>query len=255
MTLPRQADVLGTPISLVDYDGVLQLLAETVAGASGRTYAFCNVHSVMTARRDVAVAAALRETDVTAPDGMPLVWYLRRSGYAIADRVYGPDLMERALRFGVDLGWRHYFHGAEADTLRALETVVRQGIPGLAVAGRCAPPFRPLSDADVEAAAQRIRESGASHVWLALGMPKQELLMARMRALLPGTHLLAVGAAFDFLSGTVPQAPDWMQRRGLEWAFRLRQEPRRLWRRYAVNNPAFMVLASRSWLAKRLRSR
>ncbi len=235
--------ILGTPISQVSYSEVLHLIEEP-AGERGRVLAFCNVHSVMTARKDPEVHQALIDADIATPDGMPLVWVLRRRGNPDQTRVYGPDFMEMALAHGVSHGWRHFLFGATEDTLDRLVTQAQRIAPEVAIVDRVAPPFRALTVAEEDDVVRRIRSSEANLVWVGLGMPKQELWMQGIRERLPGVTLLGVGAAFDLISGTVPQAPDWLQERGLEWAYRLWREPRRLWRRYLYNNPAFAILAA-----------
>lgn len=239
---PLRVPVVGTGVSPVSYVDVLNQL-EQPPQARAQVFTFCNVHSVMTARRDPEVRGALASADLATPDGMPLVWTLRGKGRREQSRVYGPDLMEFALARGVALGWRHFLFGANDETLDALEASARRLAPGVQLVGRLAPPYRPLTPAEDAEVIVRIRESGANVVWVGLGMPKQELWMERVRDRLPGVSLLGVGAAFDLLAGTIPQAPDWIQDRGLEWAYRLLHEPRRLWRRYIVNNPAFAILA------------
>jgi N-acetylglucosaminyldiphosphoundecaprenol N-acetyl-beta-D-mannosaminyltransferase len=238
-----RVSILGTGISTVSYDDVLRAM-DSAPRDRAQVFAFCNVHSVMTARRDPAVRGALRDSTLATPDGMPLVWVLRRRGHDGQSRVYGPDLMELALAHGVRRGWRHFLFGANDETLDRLTASAERLAPGVEIAGRFAPPYRPLTPAEDEEVVARIRESGAQQVWVGLGMPKQELWMQRVRGRLPGTTLLGVGAAFDLLSGIVPQAPDWLQDRGLEWAYRLWREPRRLWRRYLLNNPSFALLAT-----------
>jgi N-acetylglucosaminyldiphosphoundecaprenol N-acetyl-beta-D-mannosaminyltransferase len=250
--MPAKVVVLGTGISTASYDDVLRAM-DRAPRDRAQVFAFCNVHSVMTARHDESVRRALREATLTTPDGMPLVWVLRRRGSPGQSRVYGPDLMELALSHGLARGWRHFLFGANDDTLDRLAARAEQLAPGVRIVGRWAPPYRPLTpseDADVLA---RILDSGADQVWVGLGMPKQELWMQRVRDRLPGTTLLGVGAAFDLLSGNVPQAPDWLQDRGLEWSYRLWREPRRLWRRYLFNNPAFAVLATAEVVRLRIR--
>jgi N-acetylglucosaminyldiphosphoundecaprenol N-acetyl-beta-D-mannosaminyltransferase len=238
-----KVSILGTPISPTSYAEVLRYLA-TPAPDPARVLAFCNVHSVMTARKDARVHRALVDTDIATPDGMPLVWVLRRRGYPQQPRVYGPDLMELALAHGVALGWRHFFLGATDETLARLTAAAHALAPGVQVVDTLAPPYRSLTPPEEDETVERIKSSGANLVWVGLGMPKQELWMHHIRHRLPGVTLLGVGAAFDLLSGTVPQAPDWLQDRGLEWAYRLWREPRRLWRRYLYNNPAFAILAA-----------
>jgi N-acetylglucosaminyldiphosphoundecaprenol N-acetyl-beta-D-mannosaminyltransferase len=245
-----EVDVLGTSISAVTYDDLLKRLQSPPMDRA-QTFAFCNVHSVMTARKDPAVRRALTAMDLATPDGMPLVWTLRQRGCQAQPRVYGPDLMELALPHGVARGWRHFLFGASEETLDRLVASAQRLAPGVRIVGRVAPPYRQLTPEEDQRFVDQIRASGANIVWVGLGMPKQELWMHRMRDRLPGVTLLGVGAAFDLLSGTVPQAPDWLQERGLEWAYRLYREPRRLWRRYLYNNPAFAALALTETLRQR----
>jgi N-acetylglucosaminyldiphosphoundecaprenol N-acetyl-beta-D-mannosaminyltransferase len=240
---PIRVDILGTSIATTSYAEVLEAIGRPPADRA-QLFAFCNVHSVMTARRDHDVRAALDLMDTASPDGMPLVWVLRRRGRSNQTRVYGPDLMELAFPYGVDLGWEHFFFGTTDETLDRLTDSARRLAPGVRIVGRYAPPYRPLTPAEGDDIIDRIRGSGANVVWVGLGMPKQELWMQSVRERLPGISLMGVGAAFDLLSGTVPQAPDWIQDRGLEWAYRLWREPRRLWRRYLINNPSFLFLAT-----------
>ena len=251
--LPPKSPVLGIPISLTSYDEVLALLdhERRRAAEQATTLAFCNVHSVMSARRDPELARVLARMDVACSDGMPLVWMLRRLVRPDQGRVYGPDLMEAALAHGVTRGWKHYFYGSTPETLDRLADKAQRLAPGVQIVGMHAPPFRALSAAEEDAVIADIADSGADCVWVGLGMPKQELWVDRVRDRLPGVALLAVGAAFDLVSGTVRQAPDWMQDRGLEWAYRLAMEPRRLWRRYLYYNPGFAVLAMRQLMRHR----
>ena len=251
--LAASVDVLGTSITATSYAQVLDAIGQPPANRA-QLFAFCNVHSVMTGRREPAVRDALEDMDIASPDGMPLVWVLRRRGHVEQQRVYGPDLMELALPYGVPHGWRHFFFGTTDETLNRLTDTACRMAPGSRIVGRFAPPYRPLTMEEDDDVIQRIVDSGANVVWVGLGMPKQEQWMHRVRDRLPGTSLLGVGAAFDLLSGTVPQAPDWIQERGLEWAYRLWREPRRLWRRYLVNNPAFAVLATAETVRYRVRS-
>ena len=241
MEFPAKAPVVGIPISTTSYEEVLQAISARPRDR-GVYVAVCNVHSVMSARRDAALRAAIVEADVGTPDGVPLVWALRWTGYPEQERVYGPELMRKALAESKQLGWKHYLYGSSQETLDRLLAAIDQFAPDAEIVGAVSPPFRELSSEEQEDALAEIRASGADVVWVGLGMPKQELWMQRVQQSLPGGALLGVGAAFDFLAGTVKQAPAWMQRAGLEWLYRLIQEPRRLWRRYIWNNPAYLVL-------------
>lgn len=251
MDLPERRGVLGLPVSMTSYQELMEVIDRRPSGEA-LCVAFCNVHSVMTARKEPRVAETLRSFEVAAPDGMPLVWALRRSALRQQRRVYGPDFMELALREGVARGWRHYFCGATEETLQGLESAAARLAPGARIVGCHAPPFAPVGQLGDATALARIRAADPDLVWFGLGMPKQELWMRRLRGQLPGKALLGVGAAFDFLSGNVVMAPDWAQDRGLEWAYRLWRDPRRLWRRYLFNNSAFLLLLARDLVIERL---
>ena len=196
----------------------------------------------MSARRNSELQDAVAGAEIATPDGVPLVWALRWTGHPEQQRVYGPELMKKALVESKRLGWKHYLYGSSEETLGRLQDAISDFSPDAEIVGAVSPPFRELSAAEQEEALERIRASGADVVWVGLGMPKQELWMHSVKQSLPGVAMLGVGAAFDFLAGTVKQAPAWMQRSGLEWLYRLIQEPRRLWRRYIWNNPAYVVL-------------
>jgi N-acetylglucosaminyldiphosphoundecaprenol N-acetyl-beta-D-mannosaminyltransferase len=210
-----------------------------------------NVHMVMEAYDDPSFQAIVNSADRVTPDGMPLVWVLRRKGFPLKDRVYGPTLMlhvlEAAARQGVPVG----LLGGAPDVLDALVGRLRERFPSLQIAYRQSPPFRALTAEEDRAMVQAVRESGARILFVGLGCPKQERWMAAHAA---GTRdpvpavMLGVGAAFDFHAGALRQAPAWMQDRGLEWLFRLAVEPRRLWKRYLKQNPRFAVLAMKELL-------
>ena len=252
MTLPRKSPVVGLPVSMTSYDEVLDAI-ERRPGDAAFVIAACNVHSVMSARRDPVLADALHSADIATPDGVPLVWTLRRTSRPEQQRVYGPDLMRFALIDEDGRGWKHYLYGSTPETLERLAQSIADFAPNASIVGAYSPPFRTLTPEEDAEDAERILASGADIVWVGLGMPKQELWMHRMSGRLPGVALAGVGAAFDFLAGVVEEAPAWMQRAGLEWLFRLGKEPRRLWRRYMWNNPAFVVLVTRQLIAERLR--
>jgi N-acetylglucosaminyldiphosphoundecaprenol N-acetyl-beta-D-mannosaminyltransferase len=237
---PPKHPIIGTPISITTFDDVQALMA-TPRTDRATVVAVCNVHSVMTARRQAELSQALRQADIATPDGMPLVWALRALGHNQRERVYGPELMRRAL-VDKQSKHRHFFFGSSSETLDKLLAAIRRLNPDVHIVGAIAPPFRALTQSEEDEVLDEIRRSGTKVVWVGLGMRKQELWMHRVKDRLPGVTLLGVGAAFDFLAGTTKQAPSWMQSSGLEWIYRLRQEPRRLWRRYLWNNPAFLLL-------------
>jgi N-acetylglucosaminyldiphosphoundecaprenol N-acetyl-beta-D-mannosaminyltransferase len=241
--------VLGVPLALDDYAGVLDWMDAAVAADSRGYVCVAAVHTVMACQEDPELRAAVCGASFTVPDGQPLVWALNALGHRLSERVYGPELMERACARAAESGLRFYLyggrnHGALAELARNL----RLRHPGLKIVGGHCPPFRPLSDAEEAAVAEDVNRSGADVVWVGIGVPKQEKWMARMRDRLDAPVLVGVGAAFDFHAGLIPQAPDALQRLGLEWAFRLVQEPRRLWRRYLRYNPRFVTGFARQYV-------
>jgi N-acetylglucosaminyldiphosphoundecaprenol N-acetyl-beta-D-mannosaminyltransferase len=239
---PPTADVLGVALSLTDYERTLDWMDATIA-ASGRAYVcVAAVHTVMLCAEDAQFAAAVRDASLVVPDGQPLVWALRALGHRLTDRVYGPELMDRACARAARTRTRIFLYGGrDDDALAMLAGRLQERHPGLIVAGAHAPPFRPLTAAEEQAVADEINGSAADIVWVGIGVPKQEKWMSAMRERLHAPVLVGVGAAFDFHAGLVAQAPPRLQALGLEWAFRLSREPRRLWRRYVRYNPRFVV--------------
>jgi N-acetylglucosaminyldiphosphoundecaprenol N-acetyl-beta-D-mannosaminyltransferase len=239
---PSAIDVLGVPLALTDYERTLDWIDATVA-ARGRGYVcVAAVHTVMACREDPELRAAVLGSSLTVPDGQPLVWAMNALGHTLPNRVYGPELMARACARATRTGTRMFLYGGRNQgALVQLALNLRTRFPGLQIVGGHAPPFRPLSAEEEAHVVAEINRSGADVVWVGIGVPKQEKWMAAMRAKLDAPVLVGVGAAFDFHAGLVPQAPEWMQSAGLEWAFRLAAEPRRLWRRYLRYNPRFVA--------------
>jgi N-acetylglucosaminyldiphosphoundecaprenol N-acetyl-beta-D-mannosaminyltransferase len=231
---------------------VIEWIDATIASGSRGSLSAAAVHLVMRAQEEPEVMAAVLGLSVVVPDGQPLVWALRALGHAQATRVYGPDLMAAYCEHAAATGTPAFLYGGRSeDALVELTTALRMRYPGLAIVGGYTPPHRELTAAEDEAVAVRIERSGAQVVWVGIGQPRQELWIARMRERLSAPMLIAVGAAFDFHAGLVPQAPAWMGSHGLEWSYRLAREPRRLWRRYARYNPRFVAAFARQYAAAR----
>src|SRR5664280_90903 len=207
----------------------------------GRAVHLCNANTLSLALRDPELQHRLNQGNLNLPDGMPLIWVGRRLGLDHLDgRVYGPDLMLATMDRGRDLGLRHYLHGSTDEVLTVLEAELRRRLPGVDIVGSDAPPFRELTAEEEFALEQRLVGLRPDIVWVGLGTPKQDAFAHQFRRRVPSTFV-AVGAAFDFISGAKRQAPVWMQKRGLEWAYRLASEPRRLGRRYLVGNARFVA--------------
>jgi N-acetylglucosaminyldiphosphoundecaprenol N-acetyl-beta-D-mannosaminyltransferase len=234
--------ILGTRIDVVDYDQAVRRIVEWGHQHYARFVCAANVHVVMEGYDDAEYREMINQADMVTSDGMPLVWMLRAQGHR-ASRVYGPDLMRLLLetceREGLSIG----LFGGSPRVLDQLLCAIQKQHPNLSVAYACAPPFRELTPAEDARIVQDIEDAGVQILFVGLGCPKQERWIRKHRDLL---HLpmLGVGAAFDFIAGTKRHAPAWLQGIGLEWLFRLLIEPRRLWRRYAVHNPRFVVFAA-----------
>jgi N-acetylglucosaminyldiphosphoundecaprenol N-acetyl-beta-D-mannosaminyltransferase len=245
-------NILGVGVSALNPT----LAVETMEGwlRTGRRQYVCitGVHGVIESRRDPAVRVIHNAAGLVTPDGMPLVWLLRLAGHRDAARVYGPDLMLLLLERSVAQGYTHFLYGATEATLSNLRQKLTERFPGLRIVGGIAPPFRPLTQAEDSEIVTLINRAKPDFVWVGLSTPKQEIWMAEHRPRLDAGVLLGVGAAFDFHSGRVRQAPKWMQRSGLEWLFRVCREPRRLWRRYLYGNTRFLleILAQKTGLRR-----
>ncbi len=253
---PKAVDVLGIPLGVIDYERTLEWIDAKVA-QHGRDYVcVCNVHAVMAASEDPELRNALLGSSLNVPDGQPLVWALTALGHRLEDRVYGPELMARSCARSAQTGQRLYLYGGRNQgALVQLALNLRQRYPGVRIVGGYSPPHRPLTSEERAAVAREINASRADVVWVGIGVPKQEKWMAQLRDELDAPVLIGVGAAFDFHAGLIPQAPTWMQEHGLEWAYRLAHEPRRLWRRYFRYNPRFVSAFARQLAAARRDSR
>lgn len=238
----RAPRVLSVALDAMGWPQTLRTIETWAGRGESRTVCLCNAHSLVEAGRSTDFARALAGADLCLPDGAPVAWMLRRLGHRGQPRISGPDLMARYLQGAAARGEPIFLYGSRPATLERLSQRLLQRWPGLQIAGSHSPPFGEPSDGEDARAAQQIRASGARTVWVALGCPRQERWMARMRPRIPAV-LLGVGAAFDFLAGEVRRAPPWMQRAGLEWLHRLAQEPRRLGRRYLVTQPLFAARA------------
>lgn len=244
-------DVLGVHVSAVNMAQALALIDQWIADRARQYVCVTGVHGVMESRRDPELCDIHNRAGLVTPDGMPLVWLGRLAGRRHVGRVYGPDLLAALCEHSLAAGRRHFFYGGSERALALLREVLERRYPGLQVAGMIAPPFRPLTPAEEADMVAAINAARPDIVWVGLGTPKQERWMAAHVERLKASVLIGVGAAFDFHAGLKPQAPRWMQRAGLEWLFRLATEPRRLWRRYLINNPLFIAALICAWWARR----
>lgn len=241
MSPPPRFNVLGTGVSALSLTEARDFVL-TARAKRGLGYICCaTAYNLNLARSDPTLRHAYNRSALTTPDGMPLVWLGRWHGHRPITRVYGPDLMELICDTGRAAGLTHYFYGGKPGVAEELKARLTTRFPGLEVVGTFSPPFRPLDPRESAEFHADVAAKRPDVIWIGLSTPTQEKFMAEHAATLEAGLLIGVGAAFDFLSGRVPQAPLWMQRSGLEWFHRLCTEPRRLWRRYLVHNPLFVL--------------
>jgi len=236
--------VLGVQVDAVQIPDVIARMEEWITKREACHFvAVTDMHSMMEAQHDAQFKAILNSADLVVPDGFPLVWLGRRKGFSrLRRRVYGPELMLQFCAASASKEYRHFFYGGAPGAAEELAKLFASQFPGLVVAGTFCPPFRPLTMEEDEAAIAAIEQSRADIIWVGLGAPKQERWMFANRDNLRVPLLVGVGAAFDFHTGRVAQAPVWMREHGFEWLFRLSQEPRRLWRRYLIHGAQFAAL-------------
>jgi N-acetylglucosaminyldiphosphoundecaprenol N-acetyl-beta-D-mannosaminyltransferase len=249
---PRTRTLLGVPISVIDYDGAIEAMDALVASRRRGYVCAAPVHALMVAQEDPEMLAALRGSTLVVPDGMPLVWAANLLGEELTDRVYGPELMLRYNDRCAARGHRVWLYGGrDQGSLVQLALSMRRRHPGIKIVGGYSPPFRPLTAEEEDTVVEQINDAQPDVLWVGIGVPKQEKWMARMRDRLEVPVMCGVGAAFDFHSGRISMAPPWMQDRGLEWIYRIAQEPRRLLPRYLYTNPRFVLAFARQYVAQR----
>lgn len=246
-------DVIGTAIDVLDWDAAVARIIAWSRKRVPKVVCICNSHSLVTAGSDRLLKRALENADMATADGAPVAWLMRRMGHTRQDRINGPDLMWRCLAAAEVSGVGIYLYGGSTAVLRKLVDRIMVEFPRLDIAGFYSPPYRDLTTLEEEAAMKAIRDSQAGIVWVGLGCPRQEKWMQERRGIVNAV-MIGVGAAFDYHAGTLRRAPLWMQRHGLEWAYRLASEPRRLWRRYFATNSLFIYRAAQQLMSSKLRT-
>jgi N-acetylglucosaminyldiphosphoundecaprenol N-acetyl-beta-D-mannosaminyltransferase len=248
----EKVNVLGVGISVLDQDRAREFLFQAVREGRRGYVTITNVHSVSEAQRDPELKRIFNHALLATPDGMPIVWMGRLQGRPEIRRVYGPDLVLNICDHARPFGLSHFFFGGKPGVAEELAANLQKRFPGMKIAGTFSPPFRALNETEQTKLRDIVRQTRPDFFWVGIGMPKQEYFVAAYMSILPEAKILiGVGAAFDFFSGRVRQSPRWMMKIGLEWLFRLAQEPKRLWRRYLINNPLFIVRATAQLLGLR----
>ena len=232
-------EILGSKVSLLDYETALITFENWIKENPNRYVCVANVHTVMLGAENDAFMRITNEAGMVTPDGQPLRFVANLKGAKLEDRVYGPTLMEKACeRF--QEGYSHFFYGGGSGVPERLKDAFASRFPKINVVGTYSPPFRPLTDKEDKNIIALINRANPDFLWVGLGAPKQEFWMAEHMGKVKARVMLGVGAAFDFHAGTVSQAPFWLQKIGLEWAYRLSRDPKRLWYRYLYYNPLFI---------------
>ncbi len=239
---PPRVNILGVGVSALNMETALQQ-TETLLDSGGHGYVcVTGVHGIMEAQSDKEFQDILNRSFLTTPDGMPTVWLGRLHGFKHMSRVYGPDYMLGLCERSVSRGYRHFLYGGKEGIAEQLRAELIRRFPGLRIVGTYTPPFRPLNADEEQDLRTQLELSQADVLWCGLSTPKQERFMDAYQDRLPVKLMVGVGAAFDLLSGNLSEAPDWMKKAGLQWLYRLIKEPKRLWRRYLLNNPRFTWL-------------
>ncbi|NIM96328.1 MAG: WecB/TagA/CpsF family glycosyltransferase [Anaerolineales bacterium] len=237
----QRTNILGVGVSSINMGQAIETIQGWIDNREPHYVCVTPAHSIMECYNDPALRPIFNHSGLTTPDGMSIVWLLKLNGHRHVERVYGPDLMHAVCKHSLNHGYRHYFYGGTPGVVEDLETTLKEQYPGLKVVGSYSPPFGALDKEEEDQITDHIKTANPDILWVGISSPRQEIWMAEHLSTLNVPVLIGVGAAFDFLSGRKPQAPKWMQRSGLEWLFRLTNEPGRLWRRY-LRYPLFLFL-------------
>jgi N-acetylglucosaminyldiphosphoundecaprenol N-acetyl-beta-D-mannosaminyltransferase len=248
----EKVNVLGVEVSVIDQDRAREFLFAAAREGQRGYVTVTGVHGVSEAQSDESLRQIFNRALLVTPDGMPMVWMGKLQGHPTIQRVYGPDLMLNLCRNSIGEGFAHFLYGGVPGVAEDLRKNLEARFPGLRIVGTYTPPFRPLNDGELSDLQAMVRASRPDFFWVGLSTPKQERFMAQHLSVLPEAKIfVGVGAAFDLLTGRIRQAPPSLQKAGLEWLFRLTQEPKRLWKRYLVNNPLFVLRAGAQFLGLR----
>ncbi|HNU99576.1 MAG: WecB/TagA/CpsF family glycosyltransferase [Verrucomicrobia bacterium] len=239
---PRRVNVLGVGVSVLNLRTAVETLTEAVGQRRKGYVCVSNVHVLVEAQYNPAYKRVLNRAFLVTPDGMPLVWAGRLAGYREMGRVYGPELMLAVFEATRTTGQTHFLYGGMPGVAEDLKNRLEARFPGVRIVGTGCPPFRPLSAKEETELEAQVRAARPDFFWTSISTPKQDLFNAALLPRLDTALMIGVGAAFDFHTGRVAQAPRWIQRSGFEWLYRLCREPRRLWKRYLTVNPVFLAL-------------
>lgn len=231
--------IMGVNVAAIDMEWLLDFIERNIKNLSGDYICVSNVHTTVTAYEDSDYLKVQNGGIMAIPDGGPLSTVGQRRGFKSMKRTTGPSFMGEILKVSAEKGYRHYFYGSTDETLEKVYEVLEHDYPGTQIVGMYSPPFRPLTEEEDMVVINRINDVNADFVWVGLGAPKQEKWMAEHQGKINGV-MVGVGAGFDYLAGNIDRAPEWMQKSNMEWAFRLIQNPKRLFNRYWHTNMKFI---------------
>lgn len=234
------ADVLGVKVSAINMSRAVDTADRWIRAGQPGYVCVTGVHGVMEAQKDHEFREILNRAKMNIPDGMPMSWVGHLQGFDDMDRVFGPDFMSAICQLSLERGFRHFLYGGQPGTAEKLKYSLENKYPGLQVVGTYTPPFRNLNAKEENALLARVRDARPHVLWVGLSTPTQERFMAQFVDQFQVPLLVGVGAAFDYHTGLIRDCSAWIKRAGLQWLHRLAQDPRRLWRRYLRNNPAFV---------------
>jgi N-acetylglucosaminyldiphosphoundecaprenol N-acetyl-beta-D-mannosaminyltransferase len=252
MRKDRRVNVLGIGISVTNLASALSTIEAWIEWKESYYICVTGVHGVMECQKNERLRSIHNRSGLTVPDGMPMVWIGRWNGFREMGRVYGPDLMMEVCRASVAKGYTHFLYGGKPGIVEELRSNLEERYPGIRIQGTYSPPFRPLNRGEEAELTAMIERTKPDLFWIGLSTPKQEYFMADHVGKLAAKIMIGVGAAFDIHAGNVKDAPQWIKRSGMQWCHRLMQEPRRLWKRYLLNNPRFVCLILRQLLWERM---
>jgi N-acetylglucosaminyldiphosphoundecaprenol N-acetyl-beta-D-mannosaminyltransferase len=239
---PDRGNILGVGVSAINMQQTLDTIHQWINTRDSHYVCVTPAHAVMDCYRSSELRQVYNRSGLTTPDGMAIVWLLKWQGFQKVERVYGPDLLQAVCKQSLSNGYRHYFYGGAPGVAERMSLKLVNRYNGIRIVGLDCPPFRELTPEEDEAVVQRMSAANPDIVWIGIGSPRQERWMVDHLERVGAPVMIGIGAAFDFISGNKPQAPRWMQRNGLEWFFRLASEPGRLWRRYLLSYPRFILL-------------
>ena len=239
----ERANVLGVGVHAIDIRSAASVLEARIRERTKGYVCLAGVHGIMEAQRNRRLKTIFAEALLVVPDGMPLTWMGHLQGFSAMQRVFGPELMVNIIGKAEFRNCVHFLCGGEAGLAESLRDEMKRRFPWIKIAGTYSPPFRPMTAVEERDLVTKVRALQPDIIWVGLSTPKQERFMAHYLPMLDTKLMIGVGAAFLFHTGAIKDSPDWVKRAGLQWLHRLLQEPSRLWRRYLLNNPLFIVYA------------